>query len=256
MLPLGISAPPQRRPYLTVALLVVLVAVYGLVLLLREAPPALFCSDLTESAQALRESAGTVHGFVCRWGAIPDDLRAGRGVLTLVTATFVHVGWFHLLSNALFLAAFATAWRRTSGRRGCWRSSSAARWWRAACTCLVAPFLTDPSIGASGAVAGVLGAHLLLAPGAQVRVLIGPVPVRLPTRFVIGLWAALQLVYTALLLSRAEYGGGISYEVHVVGFLVGLVLVALALVDRPDLRRWPGPGAGAAPSADGQRPVG
>ena len=91
---------------------------------------------------------------------------------------------------------------------------------------LVAPNLVSPAIGASGAVAGVMGAHLLLAKGARVRVLIGPVPMRLPSRVVIALWALLQVGYTAWSLSRAEYPGGTSYEVHAVGFAFGLAVVA------------------------------
>lgn len=225
MLPIGISAPPQRlRPWVTGALVLACVAVFTYVQTLADPPPALFCSDLTESAQAVERSARTVQGFVCRYGSIPDEVHEGREVVTLLTAVFVHAGWFHLLTNMLFLLAFAPRVEEDLGHAGLLAVFGLSGVLGGLVHVLVTPNNTDPSIGASGAVAGVLGAHLLLSRGATVRVLIGPVPLRLPSRFVILLWAGLQAVYTALVLSRAEYPGGVSYEVHVAGFVVGLVL--------------------------------
>lgn len=240
VIPIGLSAPPvSSRPYATAALVTVLVAVFVRVLLLRDAPPALFCSDLTESARALTASADTVQGFLCRWGAVPDDLSGGRGLHTLATAVFVHAGWWHLLGNAAFLVAFAPRVEEDLGILGFAGVFLASSVLAGAAHVLLVPDLTAPSIGASGGVAGVLGAHLLLARGAQVRVLVAVVPMRLPTRFVILVWAALQAVYTAVLLNRAVYPGGVSYEVHAVGFVVGVLLVAAALRARPHLRQWP-----------------
>ena len=258
MLPIGVSAPPRfRRPWVTGALIAMLAGVFVHVLLLREAPPALFCSDLTESPQALSDSAGTVQGFVCRWGAVPDELSRGRRVETLLTSAFVHVGWLHLLANVLFLAAFTPRVEEDLGHLGVLGLFLLCAIVAGAAHVLLDPGLTDPSVGASGGVAGVLGAHLVLARGAQVRVLIGPVPVRLPSRFVISLWAGLQLVYTAVVLRRAQYRGSVSYEVHAVGFLVGLAVVAAVVAVRPDLRRWPprtGPANGQVPDPSRRDP--
>ena len=238
-MPIGFSAPPtSSRPYVTASVLLVLVAVFGWTLLLHRAPPALFCSDLTESAQALRSSADTLQGFTCRWGAVPDQLRRGRDLLTLLTSVFVHTGWLHLLVNGAFLAAFAPRVEEDLGRAGLLAVFLGSATVAGAVHVLLVPNQTDPSIGASGGVAGVLGAHLLLAPGAQVRVLVTVVPVRLPTWFAIGMWAGLQLVYTVVALRRAQYPGSVSYDVHAVGFVAGLTAVALALWWRPDLRRW------------------
>lgn len=239
VLPLGLSAPPlHRRPYATAVLLAATVAVFVHVSRLREAAPALFCSDLTESARALAASADTVQGFVCRWGAIPDELQHGRRLVTLLTSVLVHVGWLHLLANTAFLAAFAPRVEDDLGPAGLLGLFFGSAVLGAGAHVLLVPDLTAPGVGASGGVAGVLGAHLLLARGAQVRVLVGPVPMRLPTSFVIAVWAGLQLVGTAVVLRRAEYPVGVSYEVHAVGFAVGLATVALALVVRPGLRRW------------------
>jgi membrane associated rhomboid family serine protease len=247
VMPIGVSAPPVRRwPVATAVLALLLVAVFVRTLLLRSAPPALFCSDLEESAAALQASADTVQGFVCRWGAIPDELRQGQDLVTLLTSVFVHTSWLHLLANTAFLVAFAPRVEEDLGRAGLLGVFLVSAAVAGAVHVLLAPFVTDPGIGASGGVAGVLGAHLLLAPRAEVRVLVGPVPVRLPTWFAIGTWAVLQGVYAVLVLRRAEDGSAVSYDVHVVGFAVGLLVVLVALRVRPDLRSWRPP----APPAD------
>ena len=248
-MPIGVSAPPAtRRSYATAALLLLLVTVFAWTLLLRRAPPALFCSDLTESAQALRSSADSLQGFTCRWGAIPDQLHRGRDLVTLVTSTFVHTGWLHLLVNAAFLAAFAPRVEEDLGHTGVLAVFLGSATVAGVVHVLLVPDQTDPSVGASGGVAGVLGAHLLLAPRAQVRVLVAVVPVRLPVWFAVGMWAGLQLVYTVVALRRAQYPGGVSYDVHAVGFVTGLTAVLLALWWRPGLRQWRPPTAGVPPT--------
>lgn len=238
MIPIQVSAPPTRRPVVTIGLVAVMVVVFVHALRLDHAPPAPYCTDLTESARALRASASTLQGFVCRWGAIPDDLHEGRGLATLVTSVFVHTSWLHLVFNLAFLGAFAPRVEedlRPLGLLGVFLGSAVLG---GAAHVLVAPNLTVPSIGASGGVAGVLGAHLLLAPRAQVRYLVGPVPVRLPAWLILVLWAAPQFFLAGVILRRAEYPGGVSYEVHAVGFLIGLLVAGTALLVRPDLRRW------------------
>ena len=228
MLPIGLSAPPRsHRPWMTGVLTLVCVAVSVRVLLLREAPLTPYCTDLTESPRALQRASGTVQLFVCQYGAIPDELIKGRHLLTLATAIFVHAGWFHLVSNLLFFIAFAPRVEEDLGSGGLLALFLGSGVLGGLAHVLVAHNLVSPAIGASGAVAGVMGAHLLLAKGAQVRVLIGPVPMRLPSRFVIALWAVLQVAYAAWALSRAEYPGGTSYEVHAAGFAVGVVVVAV-----------------------------
>ena len=239
MIPLQVSSPPTtRRPVVTVALVTVLVVVFVHTLLLDHAPPVPYCTDLTESAQALRSSASTLQGFVCRWGAIPDDLHQGRALVTLVTAVFVHTSWLHLVFNLAFLAAFAPRVEEDLGPVGLLGVFLGSAMLGGAAHVLLVPNSAVPSIGASGGIAGVLGAHLLLAPLGRLRVLVGPVPVRLPTWFVLLLWVGPQLFLTVVVLRRAEYTAGVSYEVHVVGFLLGLLVAAAVLIARPDLRRW------------------
>lgn len=221
----------------TVGLVAVMVVVFVHALLLDHAPPVPYCTDLTESPRALRASASTVQGFVCRWGAIPDSLHEGRGLATLVTSVFIHTSWLHLVFNLAFLGAFAPRVEEDLGHLGLFGVFLGSAVLGGAAHVLLVPNLTVPSIGASGGVAGVLGAHLLLAPLAQVRVLVGPVPVRLPTWFVLLLWVGPQLFLTGVVLRRAEYPAGVSYEVHVAGFLLGLLVAGAVLLARPDLRR-------------------
>jgi membrane associated rhomboid family serine protease len=239
VIPLGISAAPQRvRPVVTALLALLIVGVFARVVLLRDAPLAPFCSDLDESAEAVRRAAGTVQAFVCQYGAIPDELAHGHHVHAYFTATFVHVGWFHALTNLLFLAAFAPRVEEDLGHTGLLVLFVAAGALATEAHVRLVPHLVTPAVGASGAVAAVLGAHLVLAPRATLRVLAGPFPLRLPSWFVIVVWAVLQSAYTTVALRRAEYPVASAYDVHVAGFVIGAACVDAAALLRPDLRRW------------------
>jgi membrane associated rhomboid family serine protease len=233
VLPIGFSAPPAHvRPSVTAGLALALVAVLVHVQLLEDAPRVLFCSDLTESPQAVAGSSGTLQGFVCRYGVVPDEVQEGRHLHSLVTASFVHTGLLHLMANLLFLGAFAPRVEEDLGHPGLLLLFLTAGAAGAVGHVLTDPTSTDPVVGASGGVAGVLGAHLLLAGRqAQVRVLAGPLPVRLPTWFAIALWALLQLAYTIALLRLAESTSSTAYPAHVVGFLVGFAAVADRVAD-------------------------
>ncbi len=233
MLPIGLSAPPRRtRPCVTAALVIVATAVFVYSLFLRHTAFPPYCSDLSESAAAVRRAAGTLPGFLCRYGAIPDEVHKGRLVETLLTAIFLHAGWFHLLSNMAFLVAFAPRVEEDLGHAGLLAMFLGTGVLATFAHVLLFPDSVTPTLGASGAVAGVLGAHLLLAPRSSVRVLVGPVPLRLPTWFVIGLWAGLQLFYTAVTLRQVDNPSAVSYDVHAAGFALGLLCGAVAVLMR------------------------
>ena len=233
MFPIGVSAPPTlRRPYVTMALVLACLAVFVRILLLDDAPLALYCSDLDESAEAVARAANTAQGFVCRYGGIPDELHTGRRPFTLVTALFVHAGWFHLLTNMLFLGSFGPRVEEELGHLGSLALFTTAGLLGGLAHVLAAPDQTDPAVGASGAVAGILGAHLLLVRGVKVRVLIGPVPMRLSSRFCIICWVSLQAAYAIWMVARDQYTGGTAYESHLAGFAVGLVVVGAVLFAR------------------------
>lgn len=100
---------------------------------------------------------------------------------------------------------------------------------------LVAPLSTVPMVGASGAISGVLGAYMLLYPGAEVETLIllgySMRLVRLPALVVLGFWIILQL-FSGLLSLGMEASGGVAWFAHIGGFAVGVVLIGLFK------RRW------------------
>ena len=109
---------PSLDWWLPAPLALLAVAVFVHTALLRHTAFPAYCSDLSESAAAVHRAAGTLPGFLCRWGATPDDLHKGQHLETLLTSTFVHAGWFHLLSNLLFLLAFAPRVEEDAGHAG------------------------------------------------------------------------------------------------------------------------------------------
>lgn len=145
--------------------------------------------------------------------------------LSVLTAMFLHGGWLHLLGNMLFLLIFGN---NVEDRMGHVRyllfyvvCGYAAGYGFA----LLNASSGDPLIGASGAVAGVLGAYLVLYPKARVWVLVPFLvflPLRLPAWMVLGFWFALQAVYSS---GHGVSGAGtVAYAAHVVGFVVGMLL--------------------------------
>jgi len=164
--------------------------------------------------------------FIERWAFIPGRFFANPlgNILTIFTAMFMHAGWLHLLSNMLYLWIFGD---NVEDRFGHLKfaffyvlSGVAATMVQAA----FAPASNIPLVGASGAIAGVLAAYLLLYPVKRVRVLMGLWVIHLPALIVIGLWFILQLMSGIGSLASTMQTGGIAYMAHVGGFLAGLVL--------------------------------
>ncbi len=164
--------------------------------------------------------------------------------LSVLTAMFLHGGWAHLLGNMLFLYVFGNNVEDRLGRLryllfylGCGYAATYG-------FSLFFAGSEAPLVGASGAIAGVLGAYLVLFPRARVWSLLTFLfflPVRLPAWVVLGSWFVLQYLYTrGAGLSEAT---GTAYLAHVVGFVVGAVLVwGLAAPGPPRHRVTPGGG--------------
>jgi len=145
--------------------------------------------------------------------------------LSVLTAMFLHGGWLHLLGNMLFLLIFGN---NVEDRMGhvryalfyvvCGYASGYG-------FALLNAGSADPLIGASGAIAGVLGAYLVLYPKARVWVLVPFLiflPLRLPAWLVLGFWFVLQAVYSSG--EGVSSAGTVAYAAHVVGFLAGMAL--------------------------------
>jgi membrane associated rhomboid family serine protease len=153
--------------------------------------------------------------------------------LTIFSAMFMHGSWMHLIGNMVYLAIFGD---QVEDRLGHIRFLIFYIFAGVVATLtqvFADPTSIIPSIGASGAIAGVLGAYLVLYPGNKVRVLLIRDIVILPASLVLGMWVVLQVVGQA---SAQQGQGGVAYMAHIGGFVVGFAAGALLRVARPHSR--------------------
>jgi membrane associated rhomboid family serine protease len=168
--------------------------------------------------------------FIVSWSFVPQRFLANPAgdFLTLFTSMFMHGGWLHLLGNMLYLWIFGD---NVEDRFGHAKFLIFYLVCGFAATFAQMAFNMDsdvPNLGASGAIAGVLGAYILLFPKAQVRVLLmGIRVIPLPALVVIGFWIVLQFFSgVGSILGMAEEDG-VAYMAHIGGFIVGLVLALI-----------------------------
>jgi membrane associated rhomboid family serine protease len=168
--------------------------------------------------------------FINDWAFIPARFseHPETNAVTIFSAMFMHGGWLHLFGNMLFLWIFGD---NVEDRFGHLKflifyllAGIAATFSQYA----VSPESGVPNVGASGAIAGVLGAYILMFPQARVNVLLGRQIVAMPAFVVLGLWIALQLVSgVGTIASTDESAGGVAYMAHVGGFVSGLLMTFL-----------------------------
>ena len=164
--------------------------------------------------------------FIIRWSFVPQrflDNPAGD-FLTLFTSMFMHAGWLHILGNMLYLWIFGD---NVEDRFG--HVKFIIFYLVCGLAATFAQMATDvhsdiPNLGASGAIAGVLGGYILMFPRARVRVLIGSVIVPLPALIVLGVWIVLQLFSGVGSIMAPADGGGVAYMAHIGGFAAGFIL--------------------------------
>jgi len=205
VIPLGdASRRPVRTPVVTIGIIVVNALVFVLELIGGDA-------------------------FVTKWSVVPAQIAAGQHLITILTGMFMHGGWSHILGNMVFLWAFGPEIEDSMGR------------WRylvfylggglAATLAQVAgnPHSTIPNLGASGAIAAVMGAFLVTYPRDRIRSILALfvfVRIRyIPAALLIGVWFLMQLV-NAGAVARVETGG-VAYLAHVGGFMWGAVTTRL-----------------------------
>lgn len=198
---------------------------------------------------------------VCNWGMVPGELtgqaEVGTGVplgmgmaclidnesvniLTPITSMFLHGGWMHILGNALFFWVFGNNIEDSMGPARfivfylvCGLAAAGAH-------VLVDPASPIPTVGASGAIAGILGAYLVLYPKVRVNMLFIFVIffkiIPLPAWIVLIYWFLVQLLsgWSQLTPLRPEVTGGVAVWAHVGGFVTGMALIGL-FVDRQRL---------------------
>ena len=173
--------------------------------------------------------------FVRNWGIVPDDLH----LITLFTSMFLHGGWLHLLGNMLFLWVFGRNLEDLIG---------GARFLIFYLVCgvvsgvvqvLANPGFPQPTIGASGAIAGVMGAYLIKFPRSQIDTLVLLfvffTRLAIPAPFYLLLWFGMQFLNGFESIGERNYtGGGVAYFAHIGGFLAGILLIRLF----PSRQRW------------------
>jgi membrane associated rhomboid family serine protease len=167
--------------------------------------------------------------FIEKWAFVPSRFLANPAgdFLTLFTSMFMHAGWVHLGGNMLYLWIFGD---NVEDRFGHIKFIIFYLLCGLAATFAQLAFSTGsnvPNLGASGAIAGVLGAYILLFPQGKVRVLQGQRVVQVSALIVIGLWIVLQLFSSIGSISNAADTGGVAYMAHIGGFVAGFALAFL-----------------------------
>lgn len=192
------------------------------------------CLSMMTAGGALTEA----DRFICTFGVIPREILQGQDLWTLITAMFLHGGLLHLGSNMLYLWVFGDNIERAIGSPLYFVFYLIGGIVAFAVQTLMSGASIIPNIGASGAVAAVLGAYLVLFPTRPVRTLIflGCFfwVISLSALFLLGFWFVTQIISGLSTLERGSMVmGGIAYWAHIGGFLfgaaVGLVMRALGL---------------------------
>jgi membrane associated rhomboid family serine protease len=175
--------------------------------------------------------------FVTRWALVPADIVAGHDWINILTAMFMHGSWSHILGNMVFLWAFGPEIEDMLGRRR-YLAFYLLGGLAASLTQIAAgPHSTVPNLGASGAIAAVMGAFLVTYPRDRIRsLLIIFVFVNvtyIPAALLIGFWFVIQALSLGTIVHHPEPAGGVAYAAHVGGFIFGAVAARLFLGRMP-----------------------
>jgi rhomboid family protein len=167
--------------------------------------------------------------FIGKWAFVPRRFIANPfgDFLTLFTSMFMHAGWLHLGGNMLYLWIFGD---NVEDRFGHVNFTIFYLLCGLAATFAQLAFSLGssvPNLGASGAIAGALGAYILLFPQGKVRVLLGQRVTQMPALIVIGFWIVLQFFSGIGSIANTAQTGGVAYLAHIGGFLAGFVLTFL-----------------------------
>jgi len=161
--------------------------------------------------------------FVLRWSAVAANITAGHGWITILTAMFLHGSWSHILGNMVFLWAFGPEIEDSMNRPRYLAFYLAGGVVAMLAQIAISPHSTLPNLGASGAIAAVMGAFLVTYPRDQIRaILVIFVFVRItmiPAALLIGVWFLIQLFNVGSVATVQT--GGVAYAAHVGGFVFG-----------------------------------
>jgi len=171
------------------------------------------------------------NAFVERWSLVPSQIASGRDLVTVVTAMFLHGGFLHIAGNMVFFWAFGPEIEDMMGR-----ARYAAFYLLGGLVAFAAQIVLNPdsqlpTLGASGAIAAVMGAFLITFPRDRIRTLVFigffVTTFIVPAMVLVGLWFLLQLISEAGTLAESQTGGGVAYAAHIGGFVFGLAFARL-----------------------------
>ena len=164
--------------------------------------------------------------FVNKWAEIPATIVSGHRWITILTAMFMHGGWMHIIGNMVFLWAFGPEIEDAMGAPKYLAFYLLSGLAASLAQTAAIPHSTIPNLGASGAIAGVMGAFLVTYPRDKIRtvLLLGWFSriAFIPAALLIGLWFLIQLFNQVGAVADVQ-GGGVAYAAHVGGFIFGAV---------------------------------
>jgi rhomboid family protein len=190
-------------------------------------------------------SEGALQSFITAWGVVPKEYAAGHDLAphiplpfwsTLFTSMFLHGGWAHLGGNMLFLWIFGDNIEKAIGNMRflvfylvCGLAAGIAH---------IAFNSTSgmPTVGASGAISGILGGYLVMFPNNRVRVLTRGGVVAVPAMVMLGMWILMQFINGMGAIANTPETGGVAYVAHIGGFAAGFLLVKLFAAGRGGMR--------------------
>ncbi len=258
MIPIGDSPGRRTTPWVTYAIILANVAIFLYMLSLSTATPPPRTIAYTRAADALAD--GACYGFpaapsdsdqfVCKFAFQPkeffDNLKGVSDVsrpdrpiilISILTGLFLHAGWLHLGGNMLFLWVFGDNVEDRLGHAGYLLFYLVAGMVAALAQGLIQPASLVPVLGASGAIAAVLGAYIVYFPRASIRVVIPFfillfIPIPVPAWLMIGLWFVQNLFAGfASVNQAASPDTSVAFFAHIGGFVFGMA-TAVALVRR------------------------
>lgn len=251
MIPVGDSPRTWRTPWVTYLFIIINVGMWLYVITLSDQLPASraeaqadFVAQTEQDCYGLRVPPTPRENFYCRWSLQPeefvdnarDDLQfpvRSRTEIwaTIVVSMFMHAGWLHIIGNMLFLWVFGDNVEDRFGHLGFALFYLAGGIVAALTQIAIDTSSAVPVVGASGAVAAVLGAYIVFYPRAIVNVVIPVfilifIPIPIPAFLLIGMWF-LQNLFAGVfsVVNEAEVGGGVAFFAHIGGFLFGALTV-------------------------------
>ncbi|MEL6806968.1 MAG: rhomboid family intramembrane serine protease [Pseudomonadota bacterium] len=220
MFPIRDHNPSGRIPYVTYMLMAANIGIFL-------------------SYVALFNDPRAINGFFFAYAAIPARITAGDGFATLISSMFLHGGWMHLIGNMLFLWIFGDNVEDEMGHVPFLIFYLIAGIAAGLIQVMSAPASDIPTVGASGAIAGVMGSYLLLFPKARVDILlILIIFIRIfpiPAWIMLAVWFGMQFVGG---IGADVSAGGVAYWAHAGGFVTGLMLTLPLWLKRGGPAYW------------------